>query len=120
MKKKFVLIAFVAAFGLASCTTIKKTASTIDVNNSLTSNSDVELIVADKQISHNHRVTAKERRGGTKNVYNAAVSAALKANGNADVLVAPEYETVIKKGLFGKKIKEVMVSGYPAKYKNFK
>lgn len=75
-----------------SCTTISKTASTIDVNNSLTSKSDVELTIADKRISHNHRVTAKERRGGTKNVYNAAVSSALKANGNADVFVAPEYD----------------------------
>ena len=86
MKKVF--LAFGAALLLASCTTVTKTATTMDVNNHLTSDT--------------------------------AVREALEANGNAEVLVAPQYTFVRKSGLFGSKIKTVIVSGYPAKYNNFK
>ncbi|MDE5871821.1 MAG: hypothetical protein K2H22_07760, partial [Muribaculaceae bacterium] len=61
------------------------------------------------------------RRSGEKNVIKAAVAEALKANGDADVLVAMQYEIKIKKGFFGQKtIKYVIVKGYPAKYTNIK
>ena len=105
---------------LSSCSTVKKTASSIDVANSITSTSVTDLEVSNKKITYKFRPKAKERRGGYANVKACAVAAALQTSNGADVLVAPEYETVIKKGLFGKKIKEVTVTGYPAKYKNFR
>lgn len=118
--KKLLFAASFVALVMSSCTTVEKTASAIDVNNNINSVTAVDLDVSNTRISYVYRTTKKVRKGGSKNVYATAVSAALKANDNANVLVAPEYETVIKKGLFGSKIKTVTVSGYPAKYKNFR
>lgn len=55
--------------------------------------------------------------GGYDNVVSTAVREALIANGNADVLVA--LETQVKYGTDGQ-IESVTVSGYPAKYVNFR
>lgn len=55
--------------------------------------------------------------GGYDNVINTAVREALLANGNADVLVA--LETQIKYDKEGQ-IESVTVTGYPAKYVNFR
>ena len=118
--KNVLLSFFVVGMALASCTTVTKTATTVDVNNGLNSASTVDLEISSNKISYTHKTKAKERRAGKKNVINSAVSAALQANVGADVLVAPEYVTVKKLGLFGSKIKTVIVTGYPAKYKNFK
>ena len=119
--KKFLFVASVLIMTLASCTTTKKTATSMDVNNYVGSKNTVELEVSDTRISYDFYTTKSIRRGGRQNVYDCATAEALMRNGNADVLVAPEYETYIRKGLFGpKKIKRVVVSGFPAKYKNFK
>ena len=53
-------------------------------------------------------------------MQNTAVKELLMKSGNADVLVAPEFTFVKRRGLFGSKFKSVEVSGYPAKYKNFR
>lgn len=119
MKKSFLLMA-VACLAFASCTTVTKTAASIDVATSLQAASTADLIVSDKKITFEYDVPKKVRRGGTKNVYNTAIREALRYNGGGDVLVAPQFDTRIRCGLFGKKIKEVTVSGYPATYKNFK
>lgn len=119
MKKKFVFCIVLSA-ALASCTTVSKTATTVDVNNTLPSNSEVDLEISPNKVNYVYRTTSKVRRGGRQNVVNSAVQAALKAHGDADVLIAPEYELMKKKGLFGSKIKTVTVTGYPAKYKNFR
>lgn len=99
---------------------MKKTATSIDVANSISTNTTADLDVSDKRISYTLRPTKQERKGGTDNIRNTAVAAALKSNGGGDVLVAPEFETKISRNLFGtSKIKEITVTGYPAKYKNF-
>ena len=118
--KKLIVMASVVMMAMASCTTVKKTSTTIDVNNDLNSNSTVDLEVSGKRISYTYITEKKIRRGGLKNIYATAVKEALKENGNADVLVAPEYETRIRKGMFGTKVKAVIVSGYPATYQNFR
>lgn len=118
--KKLIVMASVVMMAMASCTTVKKTSTTIDVNNALNSNSTVDLEVSGKRISYTYITEKKIRRGGLKNIYATAVKEALKENGNADVLVAPEYETRIRKGMFGTKVKAVIVSGYPATYQNFR
>ena len=118
--KKLIVMASVVMMAMASCTTVKKTSTTIDVNNALNSNSTVDLEVSGKRISYTYITEKKIRRGGLKNIYATAVKEALKENGNADVLVAPEYETRIRKGMFGTKVKAVIVSGYPATYQKFR
>lgn len=119
MKKTFLLVA-VVAMALTSCSTVTKTATTLDVSNSMNSTSRADLVVAQQRISYSYRPTKSIRSGGVENCKNAAIAEALKRNGDADVLVAPEFTTRISHGLFGKKIKEITVTGYPATYKNFK
>lgn len=121
--KKFFLIAAVALLSVASCTTVKTSTSTmLDVNTSLRSNTEADLIVSDKKISYTYTpLFRSERKMAQKKVISNAVSAALKANGNADVLVAAEYEIVATKKLwFSTKTRQVIVTGYPAVYKNFR
>lgn len=118
MKKAFLSI-IVVGMTLASCTTVTKTATTLDVENSLNTVTKADLTVSPTRISYTYNPAKKERKAGRRNVLNAAVQAALAANGGGDVLVAPEYTVVNKSGLFGSKIKSVTVTGYPATYKNF-
>ncbi len=118
MKKIF--IALCASFALASCTTITKTATSIDVENGLTTSSMADLEISSQKVQHVYYTEARARRGGKKNLQNTAVKELLMKSGNADVLVAPEFTFVKRRGLFGSKFKSVEVSGYPAKYKNFR
>ncbi len=55
--------------------------------------------------------------GGEKNVIDSAVREALLANGNADVLVG--LNTQIKYGSDGQP-ESITITGYPAKYVNFR
>lgn len=111
--KKLLFLAAAAALTLSSCSSISHTATTLDVANDLTSNSTAELNVAPTKITYTFNPGSEYKRAGDKAVIRAAVAKALEANGNADVLVAPQYE--IKRG---RSIKYVTVKGYPATYKN--
>lgn len=95
MKKIF--IALCASFALASCTTITKTATSIDVENGLTTNSMADLEISSQRVEHVYYTEARARRGGKKNLQNTAVKELLMKSGNADVLVAPEFTFVKKK-----------------------
>jgi len=118
MKKVF-LAALVVVL-TASCSSLKKTATAVEVNNSMNSYNVADLDVSPNKVTYEFRPTAKERRGGKKNVLQCAYAATLKNNGNADVLVQPEYTMRVRHGLFfSKKIKEVTVTGYPAKFTRF-
>lgn len=104
-------------FVLASCTTVYKSSSTMDVSSTLTSTNSAELEVSPVKVSLiDYAPTKKEKRGGYENVKKIAVAKLLKENGNADILIEPQYEITSKR----KKIKRISVSGYPATYKNFK
>lgn len=111
MKKLFFGAAVLMAV-MCSCSTNKmSTASVEDVTTTIESNTSADLVVSGNRISYTFR---PHKVAG--NVYAAAVAAALKANGNADILVQPQFETTSKRG----KIKQIVVTGYPATYKNFK
>lgn len=118
MKKVFLSLA-VVAFALTSCTTHRATSTTLDVNTCVNSPASADLVVSGTKVTHTLRPAAKIRRGGLANIKSTAVKEVLTAN-DADVLVQPEYEVVTRRGLMGKKVKSVTVSGYPAKFKNFK
>lgn len=116
--KKYLLCAAVAALALSSCSTITHTASTESVNTEIYNRSTADLTVSSKKISFTFNPTDTYRRAGEKAVKAAAVAKALEANGNGDVLVAPQFEIKKTRGLFGTKITYVTVTGYPATYNN--
>ena len=118
MKK--VIIASVLVLGLASCSTVSQTSTSLNVETTAKSYNQADLIVSPTKTSYTMVVTKSDRRLGTAGIKAKAVALALKEAGNGDVLVAPQYEITTYTGLFGKKIKKVVVTGYSASYKNFK
>lgn len=118
MKKLFMPLA-VVAMTLSSCSITTKTASTISVNSKLTSETIADLEVDDRRIEYVYRPIGKDRKVMDKTAKTTAVYEALK-QGRGDILIAPEYSITKRKGLFGKKIVEVVVSGHVARYKNFR
>lgn len=121
MKKKFILaVAAIATLGLVSCSSIRHTATTKPVDTEVVSHTTADLEVAPQKISYTFRPSKAVRRTGEKAVIKTAVAEALKANGNADVMVGFQYEIKKTRNFFGKtNIKYVTVEGYPATYKNF-
>lgn len=112
MKK--VIFAFAAcALLLGSCGSIHRTsATTVSVANSVAAVALADLEVGPR-VTYVYTTTGEDRTGGIENCKRAAVAALLKANGNADVLVAPEYS-------YKGDMKSIEVSGRPAKYANFR
>lgn len=111
--KKVIFAAASCMLLLASCGSIQRTTSTtIPVNSSITSVSVADLEVGNR-VTYSYTTSNEERTAGVDNCKKAAVAALLKANGNADVLVAPEFS-------YKGDIKTIEVSGRPAKYKNFR
>lgn len=120
MSKKLFIVAIAAmmAFGITSCSTITKTAKkTINVPpTELHCVKEVDLEVSADRVSYTMTPSRAILRGGKKNVINAATAELLRINGNADVLVEPQYEITTYRGLFSAKIESITVSGRPAKY----
>lgn len=86
-----------------------KTANTLNVSvNPILAN----LIISEEKITHEY---LHDTNGDINNAKECAIYDALKKYGNADVLVAPQFDVELDNG-----VKKVVVSGYPAKYKNFR
>lgn len=76
-----------------------------------------DLVVSPTKIKFSYIPKSAVLNGGKDNVVNTAVREALLANGNADVLVGLEKQiSYDSKG----KVQSVTVTGYPAKYQNFR
>ena len=110
----------VLAAMLSSCSTVVKTASTAETTSSIENATVADLDVAPERITYTVAPSKAIQRGGMDNVKRAVESEALTANGNADVLVEPQYIIEKKKSLFGSKVTSVTVTGRPAKYRNFR
>ena len=119
MKKVF-LAASVVALCLTSCTTVRKSATTIDIATKVCSPNSAVLEVSEKRVTYKFYHEKRVRRGGLNNIKNTAVREALAENGDGDVLVDAKFDVTTRRGLMGTKVKSVIVTGYPAKYKNFK
>lgn len=119
MKKVFLLMC-VAALTITSCSTVKKTATTRKVTAPIAAAVIGELEVSNQKITYTLEPSRKVRKGGLENCVNTAISEALEKNDRSDVLIETQKAIVQRYGLFGRKIKSVTVTGYPAKYKNFK
>ena len=121
MKK--VLFFAVVALMATSCTTITKTARTESVPYSMYNATIADLEVTSPRISYTMTPTRKIRRGGFENVKQAVINEALNANGNADLLLEPQFVIACKKGPWGifiNRVTSITVSGRPAIYKNFR
>lgn len=112
MKKIAFALAAVCMLGLASCKTNYWTATEVPVSNVISTTSVANLEVGEK-VTYRYQISSLVRKGGLKNCKAAAIAAMLKANGNADVIVAPEYN-------YNNTLDYIEVTGRPAKYTNFK
>lgn len=118
MKKVFILIA--TAVAMVSCGSSARlmnsaTYKKMDVQPMVSLIADLQ--VSPEKISYTMIPHKTVLYGGYDNVVNSAVREALQANGGYDVLVA--LETQVKYSADGQ-IESVTVSGYPAKYTNFR
>jgi hypothetical protein len=128
--KKFFIIASVACVTLSSCTftqndnlntqTVKKqnaNVSNLYIKTVNTQNIEIspllaDLVISEEKITHEY---IHNTNGDLKNAKDCAVYDALRKYGNADVLVAPQFDIKLNNG-----VERIIVSGYPAKYKNFR
>lgn len=118
MKKLFVIL-MVSAFAMTSCSTVYKTATTRNIDPTIAAVTLSDLDVSNEKITYTLTPTNKVRRGGLQNCINTAISEALALNGG-DVLIETQRATITRGGGVMRKIKSVTVTGYPAKYKNFR
>lgn len=118
MKNVVIAAACVAALSLASCSTVSHTAHTEDVATELMNRSTADLNVADRLITYKFVPTSAHQRAGMKSMKAAAVSEALAKDGDADVLVAPQFEIKQTRGLFTTNVKYIIVKGHAGKYNN--
>lgn len=109
----------VAAMFISSCSTISNTATTENVDAKIVNRTTANLVVSDKVISYTFTPTSAHQRAGMKSIRAAAVAKALETNGNGDVIVCPEFETKVKRGLFKKSVKYITVKGHVGTYEKF-
>lgn len=118
MKKNFLLAVMASTLLCASCTTVKKTASTVNVQNIVcTSPTVADLEVMDKvelkKEWHFRPFHIGEPKLGT--VKGNFISESLQKMG-ADVLLEPQVN--FSRTSYGPRV--LIITGYPAKYKNFR
>ena len=121
MKKYVYLIALSSVVMLSSCVTTVKTARSAETSASIRNATVADLQVTEKRITYTTTPSKEIQRAGLSNVKQAAIQEALTANGNADVMVEPEFVISMKnKFLFGKEVSSITVTGRPAYFKNFR
>uniref|UniRef100_UPI004055BA52 hypothetical protein n=1 Tax=Alistipes sp. TaxID=1872444 RepID=UPI004055BA52 len=101
-------------------TTLYNTAtySQIGVYSPITTPIVADLDVSPTKITYYMTPSRTVAKAGMQNIINTAVREALVANGNADVMIAMEYQ--IKTSQDGVTIESVVITGYPARYTNFR
>lgn len=99
----------------ASCSVLNTNhydATAVGVATGISSTNVADLEVGERS-SYRYTTTAEDRKAGVDNCKRAAVWNFLKNNGNADVIVSPEFH-------YDTNYNYVEVTGRPAKYKNFR
>ena len=113
-------MALAAVVLLSSCITTTKTARTASTSATIKNATVADLRVADKRITYTMSPSKAIQRAGLNNVKQAAIQEALTLNGNADVMVEPEFVIEQERSLFGSRINSITVTGRPAYYENFR
>ena len=116
MKKINIIALMAATLLLSSCITSTKTATTMDIHPSVRNVTVADLDVAPERITYRMVPSKAVRRGGIENVKQAAENEALQKNGNADILIEPQFVYAMKNG----KVRSIEVTGRPAYYTNFR
>ena len=116
MKKVYFVVLTATTLLLSSCVTSMKTATTMDIHPSVRNVTVADLDVAPERITYRMVPSKAIQRGGIENVKQAAENEALQKNGNADILVEPQFVYAIKNG----RVKSIEVTGRPAYYTNFR
>jgi hypothetical protein len=121
MKKLYWFLLVVFVVGLSACKSARSTATYQDPINTLRTVTVADLEVAETRISYTYRPSYAVRLGGSQNVIKTAVQEALKAHGSGDILIGLEYTTISRWTVFPflSPIREITVTGRPAKYVNF-
>ena len=124
MKKILFLSLMFVALATTSCKITDASATYQHPSTYINTATVADLDVSNERISFTFQPSRQVRRGGSENVIKTAIREALRVNGGGDVLVDMEYITFSKAPgwcffLLLSPIREVTVSGYPAKYKNF-
>ena len=121
MKKLYWFLLVVFVVSLSSCKSARSTATYQDPINTLRTVTVADLEVAETRISYTYRPSYAVRLGGSQNVIKTAVQEALKAHGSGDILIGLEYTTISRWTVFPflSPIREITVTGRPAKYVNF-
>lgn len=121
MKKTFGFIGLATVtLLLSSCMTTVKTARTAETSAAIKNATVADLKVTDHRVTYTMNPSKSIQRGGLSNVKQAAIQEALTQNGNADVMVEPEFVIEKERTLFGTRINSITVSGRPAYYQNFR
>lgn len=79
-----------------------------------------DLDVSPERITYTMRPHFKVQRGGFENVKSTAIREALQKSGGGDVLVGLEVQTKSRRLFIWTFVQSITVSGYPAKYVDFK
>lgn len=124
MKNSVILMAVAIVITMASCSLggPKSMVKTTATHTRISAATPVVAVFADLDVSPNkisyfYIPSTTVAKGGFDNVVNAAVREALSNNDNADVLVGLESQVKYNdKGV----IESITVTGYPAKYVNFR
>ena len=121
MKKLYWFLLVVFVVSLSACKSARSTATYQDPINTLRTVTVADLEVAETRISYTYRPSYAVRLGGSQNVIKTAVQEALKAHGSGDILIGLEYTTISRWTVFPflSPIREITVTGRPAKYVNF-
>lgn len=106
---------------LSSCVTTVKTARSAETSASIKNATVADLKVTDHRITYTMQPSKEIQRAGLSNVKQAAIQEALTQNGNADVMVEPEFVISMKNNfIFGKEVSSITVTGRPAYFQNFR
>ena len=122
MKREFRIygLGLLSVLMLSSCITTTKTARTATTSASIKNATVADLRVTDNRVTYTMSPSKAIQRAGLNNVKQAAIQEALTKNGNADVMVEPEFVIEKERTLFGSHISSITVTGRPAYYQNFR
>lgn len=120
MKKINVILGASLLLMATSCKVHMATSTSMPIDTDIISRNTADLTVSQEKVSTKYFPTKQERKMGLNLIKQNAVAEVLEKNGNADVLVHPQYVIEKKNYIFRSKILSVKVSGYPAFFKNIK
>lgn len=105
----------------ASCAVNRAAVEANSVENEIETKTRATLVVNQKRVSYTYVPTKQNAKNlSIDQLVQNAVYMALQANGNADVMVKVNYNVEMKWSFFGKRVKKISVSGYPAHYRDFR